>query len=297
MAYSLSRRQMMKMSAGALLAANLWPGRARAADPATKPLKFIQVNDLHYTEDACAPFFEGMVKAFNNIQGAALVLIAGDLTDGGTLGQCHALHDILGGLKMPCYVSPGNHEAGTQNDRGPFESVFGGKFDVTFEAQGWQFVGVDTTDGMKVNKFDCRKETLDFAASLPAKLDRGKPAFVYTHMPLGPGVPNRLQNADALLEPFKGLNVAAIFTGHHHAFTQKTVLREVIVTTNVCCSRKRANHDNTFEKGFFVIEAAEGKWKRTFVEYGTDFPGSATPKDVPLPATRPAVTDASRPSF
>ena len=297
MAYSLSRRQMMKMSAGALLAANLWPGRARAADPATKPLKFIQVNDLHYTEDACAPFFEGLVSAFNKIEGAALVLIAGDLTDGGTLGQCHALHDILGGLKMPYHVSPGNHEALAQNDRGPCESVFGGKFNVTFEAEGWQFVGLDTTDGTKVSGFDCRKETLDFAASLPAKLDRGKPTFVYTHMPLGPGVTYRLRNADALLEPFKQLNLAAIFNGHYHGFTQKTVLSEVIVTTDVCCSRKRANHDNTFEKGFFLIEAAEGKWKRTFVEYGTDFPGGLTPGNKPLPTTRPAVKDASMPSF
>jgi hypothetical protein len=114
---------------------------------------------------------------------------------------------------------------------------------------------------------------------------------------LGPGVTNRLRNADALLEPFKQLNVAAIFNGHHHAFTQKTVLTSTIATTDVCCSFKRANHDNKFEKGFFVVEAAEGKVKRTFVEYGTDFPGGATPNKKPLPTTRPAVTDPSRPSF
>ena len=297
MAYSLSRRQMMKLSAGALLAAQLWPGRARAADAATKPLKFIVVNDLHYVEDSCAPFFEGMVKACNKIEGAGLVLVVGDLVDGGTAGQCHAIHDILAGLKMPYYVTAGNHDPLSQNDRGPWESVFGDALNVSFEREGWQFVGMDTSDGKKVSGFDCHQETLDFAAALPGKLERSKPTFVYTHFPLGPGVSLRLRNADALLEPFKQLNVAAIFNGHYHAFTQKTALNSALVTTNVCCSHMRANHDGTFEKGFFVIEAAEGRWKRTFVEYGTDFPGSATPNDKPRPATRPAVKDPSAPSF
>ena len=166
-----------------------------------------------------------------------------------------------------------------------------------WDINGWQFVGLDTSDGIKVNGFDCHAETLTFANSLPPKLDKNRPTFVYTHFPLGPGVTNRLKNADALLEPFKQLNMAAIFGGHYHAYTQKTVLQNTTVTTDVCCSFKRANHDNTFEKGFFVVEAAEGKFKRTFVEYGTDFKGSATPDNKPLPTTRPVVTDASAPSF
>ena len=76
------------------------------------------------------------------------------------------------------------------------------------------------------------------------------------------------------------------------------MLTNITATTNVCCSFKRANHDNTFQKGFFVIEAAEGKWKRTFVEYGADFKDAATPSNKPLPATRPTQgEDHSRPWF
>jgi hypothetical protein len=297
MSLNFSRRQMMKLSAGALLAAGMWPRRAWAADPATRPLKFIQVNDLHYFDDNCAPFFEGLVKEFNKVDGAAFVLIVGDLVDGGTAGECHALHDILSGLKVPYYITCGNHDPLPSGERGPWESVFGNKLNVNMENNGWQFVGLDTSDGTKVSKFDCKKETLDFAATLPAKLDKDKPTFLYTHFPLGPGVTNRLQNADTLLEPFKHLNVAAIFTGHYHAYTQKNI-GSAIATTNVCCSFKRANHDNTFQKGFFVIEAADGQWKRTFIEYGTDFKGSATPANKPLPTTKPARTaDLSAPWY
>ena len=293
-----SRRQMMKLSAGALLAAGLWPRHAFAAETASKPLKFIQVNDLHYVDEKCNPFFEGLVTELNKVEGAAHVLIVGDLVDNGTTKQCQTIKEILSKLKVPYYVTCGNHDPQTQTDRAPFLAAFGDKLNTNFEIDGWQFVGMDTSDGTKSGNFDCHKETLDFAASLPTKLDKNKPTFVYTHFPLGPGVTNRLRNADALLDPFKQLNVAAIFTGHHHAFTQKTVLKDSIVTTDVCCSFKRANHDSTFQKGFFILEAADGKWKRTFTEYGTDFKGAATANNRPLPATRPArPEDQSRPWF
>jgi hypothetical protein len=293
----LSRRQMLRLSAASLLAAGLWPRRSLAAEPATKPLKFVQVNDLHYIDENCAPFFQGLVKRINQAE-PALVLVVGDLIEHGTEVQCRAIKEILSALKCPYYVTVGNHDPLNQTSRAPFEAAFGKELNTTWEANGWQFVGLDSCDGTKSGNFECHKETLDYAAGLPGKLDKDKPTFLYTHFPLGPGVTNRIRNADALLEPFKQLNLAAIFTGHYHAFTQKTVLTSTIATTNVCCSFKRANHDNTLQKGFFVIEAADGKWKRTFVEYGTDFKGAAAPNNKPLPATRPdQPADHSKPWF
>ncbi|HVT82362.1 MAG TPA: metallophosphoesterase [Phycisphaerae bacterium] len=293
----ITRRTMLKASATALLAAGMWPGRLRAADTATKPLKFIQVNDLHYFDDLCAPFFEGMVAKMNTLE-PAFVLIVGDLVDEGKSGQCHAIHDILRSLKAPYFVTPGNHDHLTQTDRGPFESVFGQEFNVWREENGWQFVGLDSSDGILYEKVSVKQPTLDFVASLPSKLDKNKPTFIYTHFPLGPGVQYELVNAKNVLEPLKELNIAAIFNGHFHGFTEKKVLSDRIVTTNRCCARKRTNHDNTWQKGFFVIEAADGKWKRTFVEYGTDLANSAKPsgrRPQIQASTQPA--DPSRPSY
>jgi 3',5'-cyclic AMP phosphodiesterase CpdA len=297
MPFTLSRRQMMKLSAGALLAAGLWPRSSRAADAAAKPLTFLQVNDFHYAEDACAPFFEGLVKKINAIPNAALLLIAGDLLDDGTAAQAGAIKNILAQLKIPYHLTCGNHDYHTQTDRAAFTAAFGDRLNTSFEVEGWQFVGLDSADGTKSSNVDAHKETLDFAASLPAKLDKNKPTVLFTHFPLAAGVNMRIRNADTLLEPFKQLNLVATFSGHYHAFTEKTIPTNITATTNVCCSHKRANHDNKFQKGFLLLEAADGKLKRTFVDYGTDAPGSATPNNKPLPTSRPAVTDPSRPSF
>jgi 3',5'-cyclic AMP phosphodiesterase CpdA len=280
----LSRRAMMKLSAGTLLALGVWPGRLCGAESAAGgESTFVVVNDLHFSTAECVPFFEGMVEKINGVEKASHVLIVGDLLDAGTMDQAGAIRDILKKLKAPYHVTPGNHDSATATDRKAFDATFGKEMNTTFEVEGWQFVGLDTSDGVKVEKFDCRAETLAFAATVAEKLDKKKPTVVYTHFPLGPGVRYRLQNADKLLEPLKGLNVQWIFNGHYHGLTEKTVLGGVGVTTNRCCSRKRGNHDGTKEKGFFVCTAAGGKVARAFVEYGSAYVA---------PASAPAATRA-----
>lgn len=279
----LSRRAMMKLSAGALLSLGVWPGRLRGAEGGDST--FVVVNDLHFSEAACVPFFEGMVAKINGVEKASHVLIVGDLIDAGTQEQATAIRDILKKLKAPYHVTAGNHDSASATDRKGFNETFGKEMNYTFDADGWQFVGLDTSDGVKVEKFDCHAETLAYAAKVAGALDKKKPTVVFTHFPLGPEVKYRLQNADKLLEPLKGLNLQWIFNGHYHGLTEKQVLDGVGVTTNKCCSRKRANHDNTKEKGFFVCTAAAGKVTRAFVEYGSDY---VTPATAPAgSATRP----------
>jgi len=284
----LSRRRLLKLSAGALLGVaggSLWPGRLAAADVAFSPLKFAAINDLHYADDDCAPFFEGLVKRLNAIDRLDFVLLVGDLTDNGRAGQAHALHDILAKLAVPYHFVIGNHDYWSPTQREPFDGAFGEKLNYTLEVKGWQLVGLDTTDGVIWQNTSCRKHTLDFVATLPSKLDRNKPTLLFTHFPLGPGVTNRLVNADALLEPFKALNLAAIFNGHHHGMTDTRVLTKIIATTYCCCSRKAVNHDNTLPKGFCLATTTDaGRVERTFIEYGTDFPGSARPATQPATA-------------
>ena len=68
-----------------------------------------------------------------------------------------------------------------------------------------------------------------------------------------------------------------------------------LATTNRCCSRKVGNHDKTWQKGFFLIEAADATYKRTFIEYGTDYPTSLTPSGArPAP---PANVPTSQPAY
>lgn len=115
----LTRREMIRTSAGTLLAAGLWPGHA-AAEPANE-FHFVQINDLHYTSQKCEPWF-GRVAA--SIKGRAekpaLVLMCGDLTEDGTPPQLEPVREVLKGFGLPFYSTPGNHDYRTQTDRKPY---------------------------------------------------------------------------------------------------------------------------------------------------------------------------------
>ena len=64
MARELTRRELLRLSAGGLLTLGLWPGRLRADNStAARDFTFVVVNDLHFSEALCAPWFEEAVTA------------------------------------------------------------------------------------------------------------------------------------------------------------------------------------------------------------------------------------------
>lgn len=52
----LSRRQWLRLSAGALLVAG-WPGALGATEPDAGAFSFFALNDLHFTDAGCTPLF------------------------------------------------------------------------------------------------------------------------------------------------------------------------------------------------------------------------------------------------
>ena len=125
-------------------------------------------------------------------------------------------------------------------------------------------IGLDTTEGTKSKETVISETTLHWLDENLPQLKRGKPTIIFTHFPLGRFVAARPVNADALLQRLASLNVQAIFSGHFHGFTERH-FGEATLTTDRCCSRIRANHDGTPEKGWFVCQAARGQVSRRFV--------------------------------
>lgn len=277
---TITRRQLLRASASALLAASLWPGRLDAADADAPPLRFIVINDLHYIDDVCGQFFKRLVQQLKATDPPAdLCILAGDLSDHGTEAELGPLKEIFDALGMPVYVVPGNHDLQKPNDdRTVYDKLHPGRLNYTFEHKGWQFVGLDSTEGTK-SKVTIQPPTLKFLDETLPKLDGRKPTIVFTHFPLGPDTPMRPPNADAVLERFKEHNLVATYGGHHHGFTERKVGKTVMVT-NACCSLKRNNHDKTAAKGYFVCEADGPAIRRKFVEFAA------------APATRPATVPA-----
>jgi hypothetical protein len=266
---NLTRRELLRIGAGSLLALGLWPGRLRAGNLAAESdFTFVVMNDLHFREKACAPWFEQAIAAMRrSAPDAQLCLIAGDLADDGRDEQLAGVRDAFRKLDIPTYSAVGNHDYRDATDRRSYEDLFGGQINYAFDYGGWQFVGLDTTEGVKWRDTKVSSTTLSWLDDNLPKLDKRKPTILFTHFPLGAGVSMRPLNADDVLNRFLDFNLSAAFCGHYHGFTEQT-LRAVKITTGRCCSRVRGNHDGSREKGWFVCRAmASGELERRFVEF------------------------------
>ncbi|MBW8780331.1 MAG: metallophosphoesterase [Verrucomicrobia bacterium] len=271
----ISRRAALEtLGAGALLSLGLWPGalRAATATPPPESFTFAVINDTHYLTPECGVWLEGVVNRIK-AESPDFCLHLGDLVDTGRREHLAAVRDIFAGLGKPVYVQIGNHDHLTQTDGSAYEALFPDRLNYRFTHRGWQFVGLDSSDGVRFENTRIGDATLKWVdAQLPA-LDRTQPLVLFTHFPLGEGVKHRPLNADALLDRFRDCNLQAVFNGHFHGYTAHP-FHQAVVTTNRCCSLKRNNHDGTREKGFFICTARDGRITRRFVEVPVPAPAA-----------------------
>jgi len=271
------REALERLSPAVLLSLGLWPGALRAATTNAESFRFIVVNDLHYLTEECSHWLVRMTAQMKSHGNIDLCIVAGDMTDQGKLEHHGAVREILNGLKMPLHVVIGNHDYLAGNsDRAPYEKTYPNSLNYAFAHRGWQFIALDTSEGLKFEKTSIPEHTFTWVDEQIGKFDKDRPTIIFTHFPMGPGVKYRPLNTDSLLERFKPLNLQSIFCGHYHAFTQ-TQFENAIVTTNRCCSLKRGNHDGTKEKGYFLCSARDGKVTREFVELVPEAKTAATP--------------------
>ncbi len=258
---------MLRLSAGHLLALGLWPGALRAEGPGnSEDFTFIAVNDLHFQSERCGPWFERVVRQMRASDAKpAFCLIGGDYSEHGTKAEMGAARDAFKELGVPVYGVIGNHDYGPAESRTDYDALFPGAINYAFDAGGWQWLGLDTSEGHKAKGTMIQPHTLAWLDEHLPKLDKKRPTVVFTHFPLGPLTPSRPGNADALLERLIGYNLQAVFSGHFHGFTER-VLGAVTLTTDRCCAISRANHDGTPEKGYFLCQTKAGRVTRTFVE-------------------------------
>ena len=261
------RRDLLRGGAAAVCAALTarWASAAEDAR-ASDTFTFVVVNDVHYLDPRCAPWLSDHVVRRINDHKADFCLIVGDLTEHGTPAQNAQVKDVLKGINVPIHVVVGNHDhqAGS-NDRKPFEEHFPGSINYHFEHKGWQFLGLDTTQGHAGSRTSIHRDTLSYARDTLRKLDKKRPTVLFTHFPLGHFMPSRPANANDLLALFADHNLRAGFSGHFHSNTERP-WGESLLTTNTCCSFRRANHDFDPRKGYFLCTARDGKIDRQYVQ-------------------------------
>lgn len=262
-----SRREMLSLSAGTLLSLGAWPGALAAADaPESGEFHFVAVNDLHYFNANCQKWFE---KVLASIQAQEekpdFCLVIGDQAENGTREQLGAIRDLFRAWSGPVHYVVGNHDYPGPTDRSAYDDIFPRQVNYAFEHKGWQFFGLDSTQGQLSSKTVIGEPTLQWVDEALPKFNKKAPTVVFTHFPLGTLVPSRPLNADDLLDRYRRFNLQAVFCGHFHALTERQV-RSAMITTNRCCSFVRNNHDGSKEKGYFLCSARDGKITRKFVE-------------------------------
>ena len=213
------------------------------------------MNDLHYFDEKCAPFFRNVVaKMRESAPDAAFCLLAGDLADGGKAEQFTPLREIFTGLGVPLHPVLGNHDFNLDGDRSAYDAAFPEKLNYFFQHSGWQFIGLDTTQGTDFDETKISDTTLAWLDATLPKLDAAAPTVAFTHFPLGKDVTYRPLNADAVLARLTKLNLRATFSGHWHGLNeQRLAAAELIV--NRCCARVRGNRDGSPLKGWWVCHA------------------------------------------
>ena len=265
----IPRREMLRRSLGALLAAGVWPGRLSAQETAARSedFSFIAVNDLHYFDEQCGPWFAQVVAEMKkSAPGAAFALLAGDLANDGKPAQFTGLNAQLKELGMPRHAVPGNHDHTADNDRTAYLAAFPDRLNYVFEHGGWQFIAIDSTQGADFSDTLISDATYAWLAENLPKLDAKKPTVIFTHFPLGEGVEMRPVDADKLLERFTAFNLQAAFCGHWHGYSEKPWAGPGLLITNRCCARVRGNRDGSPRKGWWVCEVKEGKLTRRFAD-------------------------------
>ena len=248
--HPLTRRDALRLTA-----ALAFTPLSRAAD-AEPGFDFIAVNDLHFSDEKCTPFFQNVVARMReSAPKAVLCLISGDLADRGTPAQFTALGACLDQLGVPVFPVPGNHDYFTDDDRTAYDAAFPGRSNYVHTHRGWQFIGLDTTQGMDFDGTVISAATLDWCDENLPKLDPRAPTVAFTHFPLGPGTVYRPTNADALLTRLDKLNLRGTFSGHWHGLNEQHI-RNADVVVNRCCARIRENRDGSPLKGWWVCRAA-----------------------------------------
>jgi len=150
------------------------------------------------------------INANNAIE---FILIAGKKKKKGDSISLLKAQKLLSKLKMPYYITFGNHDA--MSSKAPnslYKRIFGNdKF--SFTCKGKHFIGFTTCPDERYGEGQCSKADLNWIDSTLKSLETSLPIIALTHYPLQKGdVKNWVELTDLL----RKYNVQTVLNGHYH---------------------------------------------------------------------------------
>ncbi len=181
---------------------------------AIEPFRFALLTDLHITQETtAAEDLENSVKQINNSAEIEFVLVTGDVTEFGDKVSLQKSKDILDKLKIPYYITSGNHETKwSASGHTDFARIFGSdRF--LFEHKGVRFFGFNTGPVLRMADGHVSPQDITWLKDELSKKAKTAPVILATHYPLQYGdVDNWYELTDAV----RSFNIRAVLGGHYH---------------------------------------------------------------------------------
>jgi 3',5'-cyclic AMP phosphodiesterase CpdA len=252
---SLTRREVLRVGAGALAFSALGGSSLRAANRNASGFSFVVANDLHYRDSRCGEWLEKVASHIRRLRPApAFCVLAGDLSEDGTRAQLGPVQEIFRPLSMPVRPIIGNHDYALSGQRTEYERLYGARLNYRFQHGEWAFLGLDTTSGRGLYRTKIPEGTIAWVHRTLSTIPMGQPLVVFTHFPLGRNWLRPL-NAHAVIKAFDGHSVRGVFSGHWHGLTERHE-HGLSLLTGRCCSRWRQNHDGSPQKGYLLCRVS-----------------------------------------
>jgi outer membrane protein assembly factor BamB/predicted phosphodiesterase len=187
---------------------------ATLATAAIAPFRFAWLTDTHVGSTAGAADLRASVRDINAQTGLAFVVISGDLTEYGSLAQFEESKAILGELKLPCHLIPGNHDTKWSESGGTDFARLWGADRFMFEHGGVRFIGLHQGPLLRMGDGHFAPQDVRWLEATLASLpDKMQPLVFVTHYPLDKGIANWF----AVLDRLKAFNTQVALVGHGHS--------------------------------------------------------------------------------
>jgi outer membrane protein assembly factor BamB/predicted phosphodiesterase len=221
--------------------------QAHAESPS---FRFVFLSDTHVGSTTGEEDLRAAVRDINAMTNLSFVVLSGDVTEYGALEQFKLAHEILSGIKIPCYVVPGNHDTKwSESGATDFPRIFGNEH-FNFEFGGMRFIGIHQGPLMKMGDgFWSPQDVRWLTETLRNLPDKNQPLVFVTHYPIDDGIANWFEVLDLL----KRYNTQVVLCGHGHR-------NKALEFEGMPGVMGRSNLRAAAEVGGFnVVEVADGK--------------------------------------